>query len=60
MSNISTELIRPELSDEGLGASIEVVAYDEFGQAREGHIAAAAPPLRQLLLQTGSASRCNT
>lgn len=31
---------RPALSNEGLGASIEVVAYDEFGAAREGHIAA--------------------
>lgn len=31
---------RPELSDEGLGASIEVVAHDEFGKQREGHIAA--------------------
>lgn len=39
-SNSSVALIRPALSDEGLGASIEVVAYDEFGQAREGHIAA--------------------
>lgn len=32
--------MRPELTNEGLGASVEVVAYDEFGQAREGHIAA--------------------
>ena len=32
--------IRPELSAEGLGASIEVIAYDEFGEARQGHIAA--------------------
>lgn len=31
---------RPELTNESLGASVEVVAYDEFGQAREGHIAA--------------------
>ena len=31
---------RPELSNEGLGASIQVTAYDEFGAAREGHIAA--------------------
>lgn len=31
---------RPVLSNEGLGASIEVVAYDEFGEARQGHIAA--------------------
>ena len=31
---------RPELSNEGLGASIEVTAYDEFGAVREGHIAA--------------------
>ncbi len=31
---------RPALSDEGLGASIQVTAYDEFGAAREGHIAA--------------------
>ncbi len=31
---------RPELSDEGLGASIEVVAHDEFGKQREGYIAA--------------------
>ena len=31
---------RPEISDEGLGASIQVTAYDEFGAAREGHIAA--------------------
>lgn len=31
---------RPQLTSEGLGASISVVAYDEFGQPREGHIAA--------------------
>lgn len=31
---------RPTLSNAGLGASIEVVAYDEFAKAREGHIAA--------------------
>ena len=31
---------QPELSNEGLGASIQVIAYDEFGAAREGHIAA--------------------
>ena len=29
-----------ELTSEGLGASIEVIAYDEFGDARKGHIAA--------------------
>jgi len=29
-----------KLSNEGLGASIEVTAYDEFGAARKGHIAA--------------------
>lgn len=34
------EIKKPQLSDEGLGASIEVVAYDEFGEARQGHIAA--------------------
>lgn len=33
-------MTRPQLSDEGLGASVSVVAYDEFGQARDGHIAA--------------------
>lgn len=33
-------MLRPQLSDEGLGASVSVVAYDEFGQARDGHIAA--------------------
>ena len=33
-------LVRPTLTDEGLGASVEVVAYDEFGQPRAGHIAA--------------------
>ncbi|MGB1310558.1 MAG: formate dehydrogenase accessory sulfurtransferase FdhD [Leucothrix sp.] len=32
--------LKPQLSDKGLGASISVVAYDEFGKAREGHIAA--------------------
>ena len=31
---------RPQLTSEGLGASISVVAYDEFGEPREGHIAA--------------------
>jgi len=31
---------RPQLTCEGLGASISVVAYDEFGEPREGHIAA--------------------
>ncbi len=36
----SPQVKRPELSSEGLGASIEVTAYDEFGEAREGHIAA--------------------
>lgn len=33
-------LQRPALTNEGLGASIQVTAYDEFGAAREGHIAA--------------------
>ncbi len=36
----SPQVKRPELSSEGLGASIEVTAYDEFGESREGHIAA--------------------
>ena len=40
-STTSSPLLRrPELSSEGLGASIEVTAYDEFGEARLGHIAA--------------------
>jgi FdhD protein len=38
--NTLQSLVRPTLTDEGLGASVEVVAYDEFGQARAGHIAA--------------------
>lgn len=36
----SIPAMRPILSNEGLGASISVVAYDEFGEPREGHIAA--------------------
>ena len=31
---------QPELTNQGLSASVEVVALDEFGRAREGHIAA--------------------
>ncbi|WP_022951936.1 formate dehydrogenase accessory sulfurtransferase FdhD [Leucothrix mucor] len=31
---------RPQLTSEGLGASISAVAHDEFGEPREGHIAA--------------------
>lgn len=32
--------LRPSLTSQGLGASVAVVAYDEFGQPREGFIAA--------------------
>lgn len=34
---------KPELSQEGLDTSVAVQAYDEFGQPREGHIAAERP-----------------
>ncbi|PID46445.1 MAG: sulfurtransferase FdhD [Proteobacteria bacterium] len=36
----SADQSRPYLSNEGLGTSVEVVAYDEYGEARGGHIAA--------------------
>ena len=39
MAKVSS-LQQPSLSNEGLGASVEVVAYDEYGQVRAGHIAA--------------------
>lgn len=39
-NSTSVAVKRPQLTSEGLGASISVVAYDEFGQPREGHIAA--------------------
>lgn len=40
VNSTTTAVQRPQLTSEGLGASISVVAYDEFGQPREGHIAA--------------------
>lgn len=41
-TTISSELAqsRPALTNEGLDSSIQVIAYDEFGEQREGHIAA--------------------
>ena len=37
---IAPDLYRPDMTDAGLSAAVSVTAHDEFGQTREGHIAA--------------------
>ena len=37
---IEPNLYRPDMTDAGLSAAVSVTAHDEFGQTREGHIAA--------------------
>ena len=37
---IAPDLYRPDMTDAGLSAAVSVIAHDEFGQTREGHIAA--------------------